>query len=55
LAGVAVIASSGHKPLDDSAMDAAKRWRFAPALENGRPTAMAHEVRIRFRLDEAFG
>ena len=54
-AEISVIASSGHKLLDDSAVDAAKRWRFVPASEGGRPTAMVHEVRIRFRLDEAIG
>jgi protein TonB len=54
-ADVTVISSSGYPVLDDSAVDAARKWRFAPALAGGRPTAMVHEVRIRFRLDEAVG
>jgi protein TonB len=54
-AEVTVVAGSGYLVLDESAVDAARRWRFSPALENGHPTAMAHEVRIRFRLDDQAG
>ena len=54
-AQVTIAASSGHALLDDSALATARAWRFSPALENGRPTAMVHEVRFRFRLDEGVG
>jgi len=54
-AEVDVVSGSGHTLLDESALDAARRWRFLPALENGHPIAMAHEVRIRFRLDDQAG
>lgn len=47
-----VVAGSGYPVLDESAVDAARRWRFSPALDGGRPVAMVHEVRIRFRLDD---
>jgi protein TonB len=52
---VVVVASSGHAVLDESAVDAARRWRFRPPLEEGHPTAMVHEVRICFRLDDGMG
>ena len=54
-AQVTIAASSGHALLDDAALATARAWRFSPALENGRPTAMVHEVRFRFRLDEGVG
>jgi periplasmic protein TonB len=51
-AQVTVVAGSGYPVLDESAVDGARRWRFVPAMEGGRPVAMLHEVRIRFRLDD---
>ena len=55
LAKVTLVTGSGFALLDESAVDAARRWRFEPAREGGRPTAMVHEVRFRFRLDNAMG
>jgi protein TonB len=55
VAEVTVVTGSGFVPLDESAVDAARRWRFEPAREGGHPTAMVHEVRFRFRLDNAVG
>jgi protein TonB len=49
---VTVVASSGQSVLDQSAVEAVRRWKFSPALEAGRPAAMVHDVRIRFRLDD---
>ena len=54
-AKVTVVAGSGYAVLDESAVDAVRRWRFAPARESGRPVAMVHEMRIRFRLDDPAG
>ena len=55
VAKVTVVTGSGFALLDESAVDAARHWRFEPAREGGRPTAMVHEVRFRFRLDNAMG
>jgi protein TonB len=51
-AEVAVAIGSGQPVLDQAAVEAVRRWRFSPALEGGRPVAMVHDVRIRFRLDD---
>ena len=34
--------------LDQSAVDAVKQWRFAPALKNGTPIAVRVSVQIQF-------
>jgi periplasmic protein TonB len=51
-AEVAVVSGSGQAVLDQSAVEAVRRWKFSPAMEAGKPVAMAHDVRIRFRLDD---
>ncbi|MBX9635158.1 MAG: energy transducer TonB, partial [Magnetospirillum sp.] len=33
------------------ALDAVKRWRFAPARQGGRPIVAAVEVPVRFSLE----
>lgn len=43
--------SSGYPLLDDAALDAVKRWTFAPAREDGAPIAARVEVPVRFRLE----
>jgi len=50
---VAVRESSGHKDFDDAARQAVKKWRFSPAKRGGLPISSFHDVRVRFRLDEA--
>ena len=47
-----VVASSGHRSLDSSALSAVKRWRFTPA-KNGLGQAVAHPITIpvTFRLN----
>lgn len=52
---VTVATSSGHALLDQSAVTTARKWRFAPAIDAGRPTAKVHEIRFRFRLDDRLG
>jgi protein TonB len=48
-----VATSSGHEILDQAAVEAVRRWRFAPARRGD--TAVAHEVRvpIEFKLTDA--
>jgi TonB family protein len=36
------------KDLDESAVDAVKEWRFAPAQKNGKPIAVRVSVQIQF-------
>lgn len=51
-AEVAVVSGSGQSVLDESAVEAVRRWKFSPATEAGKPVTMVHDVRIRFRLDD---
>jgi protein TonB len=45
--------SSGYPALDEAAMEAAKRWHFAPARKAGRIVTATVEVPIRFSLKDA--
>jgi periplasmic protein TonB len=49
---VAVGHSSGFTSLDDAALDAVRRWRFVPAMQNGHPVQAVAEVPVLFRLEE---
>lgn len=44
--------SSGHGPLDNSALDAVRNWVFKPGRRMGVPVAMWVDVPIRFALNE---
>jgi protein TonB len=46
---VEVARSSGSRPLDRAAVDAVKRWRFRPAMADGRPTPGRVQVPINFK------
>lgn len=48
---VSVVSRSGSRSLDRAAVQAAKRWRFRPAQQNGRAVAAAVEVPIAFTLE----
>ncbi len=48
---VSIVSRSGSRSLDRAAVQAAKRWRFRPAQQNGRAVAAAVEVPIVFSLD----
>jgi protein TonB len=50
VAEVHVETSSGHPILDRAAMDAARAWRFAPGLRDGRPEPRWIRLPVRFRL-----
>jgi periplasmic protein TonB len=45
--------SSGRKDFDTAALNAVKQWLFSPAHRGKDPVASFHDVRVRFRLDEA--
>jgi protein TonB len=45
---VSVMASSGNKALDDSAVRAVKEWKFRPATLRGQPTTSRLQVPVTF-------
>lgn len=45
--------SSGFPALDAAATKEAKRWRFLPAQQEGKPIQAWHRVNLRFRLEDA--
>lgn len=49
---VSISKSSGHSLLDAAAIDAVRRWRFAPARRAGVPVPGTATVPIRFRLED---
>ncbi len=49
---VTIRESSGYQLLDDTVLQAVKKWRFAPATQNGKAVAGFHDVRVRFRLTD---
>ncbi len=42
------VVKSLEKDLDQSAVDAVKEWRFAPAQKNGKPVAVRVSLQIEF-------
>ena len=44
----AKVSRGGNPALEWAALDAAKRWRFQPALRNGKPVACEVEIPFRF-------
>ncbi|GAB3356110.1 energy transducer TonB [Lysobacter tyrosinilyticus] len=46
---VGVARTSGSRALDRAAVDAVKRWRFRPAMAEGRPTVGHVQVPINFQ------
>lgn len=51
-AGVAVQQSSGHKQLDDAAIEAVRNWTFIPAKRGDTPVASTVTVPIQFKLND---
>ena len=45
-----LVQGSGSRDLDRAAVDAVRRWRFAPATRNGQPVESAVQVPIAFNL-----
>lgn len=48
---VEVVRLSGTPEMDKQAVDALKRWRFAPLPEGGSPVTQWGEITLRFRLE----
>ena len=48
---VAVTQSSGYRILDQAAADAVSRWRFQPALLDGKPVVQVIPFWIHFNLN----
>lgn len=48
---VELVASSGYPRLDEAALAAVRRWRFAPPSRDGVPMAVETVAPIRFTLD----
>lgn len=46
-----ILTSSGFERLDQTALQAARRWRFVPGKRNGVPEAMSVTVPVRFDLE----
>jgi protein TonB len=47
---VSVAKRSGSRELDRAALDAVRKWRFQPAIKNGRAVASVAEVPVDFNL-----
>jgi len=45
-----VMESSGHRCLDEAALEAVRRWTFAPAVRDGAPVEAEVEVPVNFVL-----
>jgi protein TonB len=52
VAAVEIVASSGHPALDAAAVAAARRWRFRPAMQAGRPVSGTLSTAVHFRLTD---
>ncbi|HBE76199.1 MAG TPA: hypothetical protein DDW65_00190 [Firmicutes bacterium] len=50
---VSIRESSGFPALDESALQAVKKWRFSPATQGRKPIASFHDVRVRFHLTDS--
>lgn len=51
VAKVSVANSSGHRHLDEAALDAVQQWQFSPASRDGRPVQWTARLPVRFRLE----
>ncbi|MBY4678295.1 energy transducer TonB [Marinobacterium arenosum] len=49
---VEVVRSSGYPVLDRAAEQAARRWRFKPAIRHGRPVASYVKIPVDFQLKD---
>lgn len=49
--GVALIRRSGSRDLDRAAMEAVRKWKFQPAIDDGQPVAGAVDIPVEFNLE----
>lgn len=49
---ISIKKSSGHKLLDDAAIEAAYKWRFKPASKDSKSISYSKEVPVVFRLKD---
>ncbi len=50
VSAVKIASSSGHRILDDAALDAVRNWEFHPATRDDKPVEWTARLPIRFRL-----
>jgi protein TonB len=50
VADASVTASSGQTVLDESALEAVRKWEFSPGLQDGQPKEQYLKVRVSFRI-----
>jgi protein TonB len=50
VANASVKESSGHRELDQAALNAAKRWKFKPGIKGGRKAVMTARIPFTFRV-----
>jgi len=48
--GIDLVTGSGSRSLDRAAVEAVRRWRFEPAMRDGRPVEGFVQVPITFDL-----
>lgn len=48
---VKLISSSGSEPVDDIALDTLRRWKFKPALLDGKPVESSRKIRVEFQVE----
>lgn len=53
VASAALRESSGFDILDEAALQAVSKWSYNPAKKGSVPITSYHDVKVRFRLDEA--
>lgn len=49
--GVALIQRSGSRELDRAAMEAVRKWKFQPAIDDGQPVAGTVDIPVEFNLE----
>jgi protein TonB len=47
---VSLLTSSGDEDIDQRVLDALKRWKWRPALQDGQPVASTQRLRFNFEV-----
>lgn len=48
---VSIIASSGCDEVDEIALQTLRRWKFKPAMLNGKPVQSVRKIRVEFEVE----